>query len=456
MLHETDNIEFKCQLTDDIEKTVVAFLNASGGELRVGVNRDGTFCGLDDYDNTSLALVDRIKNNILPFTLGLFSVKPKIGDNGSKYLEVKIASGSEKPYYIKRYGMSPKGCYIRISTQNSPMSQEMIDNLYSRRSMHTLHKVISPRQNLTFSQLKIYYGELGYNIDSENFLHNLDFYTEDGKFNYVAYLMADSNAVSVKVVQYRGTDKIEIRSKYECGNCSLIKAAYAVMDKLELYNETAVEITYPKRIETPLVDKVALREVVLNSLIHNDYIRGAFPVVEFYSDRVEVTSSGGLPLGQTREDFFKGKSLPRNREIMRIFSNMDLSEQLGSGMKRILQTYSKDDFEISDFFVTAKFKYNAHALKLLKGDRNITATSLQYHCNITAKLPHLNKNQKRIIELIDCDRSIRREVIAMKLDVSVRTVDNNIKQLKEKGLLERIGEDNGGQWLLKSDWKREE
>ncbi|MCL2521512.1 MAG: putative DNA binding domain-containing protein [Erysipelotrichales bacterium] len=448
MIHETDCIELKSQLTDDIEKTVVAFLNASGGELRVGVNQDGTYCDLDDYDKIALSLVDRIKNNILPFTLGLFSVKPKIGDNGKEYLEVKIASGSEKPFYIKKYGMSPKGCYIRVGTQNSQMSQEMIDNLYSRRSMHTLHKVVSPRQNLTFSQLKIYYDELGYNTDSENFLHNLDFYTEDGKFNYAAYLMADSNAVSIKVVQYRGTDKIEIRSKYECGNCSLIKAAYAIMDKLELYNETAVEITYPKRIETPLVEKVALREAVLNSLIHNDYIRGAYPLVEFFSDRVEVTSSGGLPLGQTREDFFKGKSLPRNREIMRIFSNMDLGEQLGSGMKRILQTYSENDFEISDFFVTAKFNYNSHAMKLLKGEKSITAASLQCHCNITATLPHLNKNQKRIMELISYDKNITRESIALEIGVSIRTVDNNIKQLKERGLLERFGKDNGGQWLI--------
>ena len=377
-LTETENREYKRQIPGDIEKAVVAFLNASGGEIYVGMEDNGIVYGVTNYDETVRSFIDKIKNNITPSVMGLFTVSPKESENGKVYFVIKIASGFEKPYYMSKYGMSSKGCYIRIGTQNSPMPQAMIDSLYALRSLHTLHNVVSPRQNLTFRQLMIYYEEKGYTTDNVNLLQNLDFYTEDNKFNYAAYLMADNNGTSIKMVQYAGTDKVTILKKTECGSCSLIKAAYSMLDALDIYNQTAVEITYPSRIETRLVEPIALREVVLNAIIHNDYIRGAYPVVEFYSDRVEITSSGGLPLGLTEEAFFKGKSLPRNREIMRIFSNMELAEQLGSGMHRIMQYYKMEDYTIDDTFIVARFKYNQYANAVIGGQESAEKVRRNY------------------------------------------------------------------------------
>ena len=455
-LTETDNREYKREVPEDIEKAVVAFLNASGGEIYIGIEDDGTVYGLDNYDKTSLGLIDRIKNNITPSAMGLFTVTPKSDRKGKTYFVVKIAGGFEKPYYINKYGMSPKGCFIRIGTQKAPMPQAMIDSLYARRSLHTLHNVVSPRQNLTFRQLKIFYEEKGFTTDSENMLQNLDFYTEDGKFNYVAYLMADSNGVSVKMVQYEGTDKVTILMKTECGNCSLIKAAVTMLDTLNIYNKTAVEITYPSRIETRLVEPIAIREAVLNAIIHNDYIRGAYPVVEFYSDRVEITSSGGLPLGQTREDFFKGKSLPRNREIMRIFRDMELGEQLGSGMHRIMQHYTPRDFEISDFFITARFKYNEHALAVLSGQKNMGEVRDKYGINTgevrdkyginTGEQVELSAIKKRIIELISADNMITVDAIAETVGASKSAIEKNIRQLRDAGIIKRCGSRKAGYW----------
>ena len=434
-------------MPDDIEKSVVSFLNTTGGEIYIGMDYDSTVYGVDDYDKTVLAFVDRIKNNITPSAMGLFTVTPKSDENGKAYFVVRVAGGFEKPYYINKYGMSPRGCSMRIGTQASPMPQAMIDSLYARRSLHTLHNVVSPRQNLTFRQLKIFYDEKGFTTGSDNFLQNLDFYTEDGKFNYVAYLMADDNAVSVKVVQYEGTDKVVISMKTECGNCSLIKAAYAVLDALNMYNKTAVEITYPSRIETRLIEPRALREAALNAIIHNDYIRGAYPVVEFYSDRVEITSSGGLPLGLSQEDFFKGKSLPRNREIMRIFSNMDLGEQLGSGMERIMQSYGPEDFMISDFFVTARFKYNEHALAVLGGEKSREKVGRNGREKVGGN-DNLSATKKRIIELISADNTITAKGLSEAIGLTEKAIEKSIKQLKDAGILERKNGDRGGYWEI--------
>ncbi|MCL2712712.1 MAG: putative DNA binding domain-containing protein [Methanomassiliicoccaceae archaeon] len=447
-LTETDNTEYKRKVTDNIEKSVVSFLNASGGEIHIGIDPNGTVYGVDDYDEEIRKFNDRVRTNITPSALGLFTVTPKMGSNGKVYFVVKIASGFEKPYYINEFGMSPKGCFIRTGTQSSPMTQTMIDTLYTKRSLHTLKNTVSPRQKLTFTQLKIYYDGMGFSTENENFLENLDLYTDDGKFNYLAYLMADNNAVSVKIARYADTDKVVILQKTECGECSLLKATYTMLAALDMYNETAVEITYPKRIETRLVDKLALREAAINAIVHNDYIKGAYPVVEFYSDRVEVTSSGGLPTGLEKEEFFRGRSHPRNREIMRIFKDMDLCEQLGSGMKRIMKVYSPEDFEISTNFVVASFKYDEHALKVMSGSEKVTEKYGKSSGKVREKFVTMSATKKRMLEMISEDNTITTDAMARAIGLTVRAVEKNIKQLRDAGILERRNGGRSGYWMI--------
>lgn len=142
---ESNNLELKRELTDGFEKEVVAFLNTVGGQVIIGVDDSGSITGLDNVDKILLAVADRIKNNILPSAMGLFNIEHKV-EVGKNYIIVTIASGLEKPYYLRKYGMSPNGCYLRIGTQSSQMSQSTIDGLFSRRVINTLHNVVSPNQ----------------------------------------------------------------------------------------------------------------------------------------------------------------------------------------------------------------------------------------------------------------------------------------------------------------------
>lgn len=89
------------------------------------------------------------------------------------------------------------------------MTEKMIDDMYAKRVKYTLKEIESPRQELTFNQLKIYYEEHILMLN-DNFLQNLDLLTSDGKYNYNAFLLADENNVSIKVVKYLGTDKMEL------------------------------------------------------------------------------------------------------------------------------------------------------------------------------------------------------------------------------------------------------
>lgn len=90
-----------------------------------------------------------------------------------------------------------------------------------------------------------------------------------GDYNYAAYMLADNNGISMKVAKYAGKDKYELVGNYEYGNCCLITAARHVLECLFTENKTFAKIPYPTRVEKTLVDKTALREAVINAIVHN-------------------------------------------------------------------------------------------------------------------------------------------------------------------------------------------
>jgi len=227
---ESNRLEFKRELNDKLEKEIVGFLNyKEGGVLYIGVEDNGKIVGIDDVDSMQLRIADRIKNNILPSTLGLFDIVVEERD-GKRIIRIVISSGTEKPYYTKNFGMSPAGCYIRIGSATQPMTTSLIDDLYSRRVRNSLSKIPSSNQDLTFAQLKIYYEENKL-ILNDKFAKTLELLTPEGKYNYIAYSLSDSNGLSMKVAKYAGTDKVDLIENSEFGYCSIIKATYNILNK---------------------------------------------------------------------------------------------------------------------------------------------------------------------------------------------------------------------------------
>jgi len=208
---ETNRVEYKRELNEevDIEKEVIAFLNYhEGGTVFIGIDKDGSAYGVQDSDGDILKIKNRIKTNVLPSAMGLFDFSTELIE-GKHVIKLTIVSGSEKPYYKKKYGMTEKGCYIRLGTASEPMPLAMIDKLFANRTRNSIGKMRSHRQDLTFEQLRIYYDERGKTLNDQ-FMKSLELLTEDGKFNYAAYLLADENNVSIKVAKYSGVDRVDL------------------------------------------------------------------------------------------------------------------------------------------------------------------------------------------------------------------------------------------------------
>lgn len=444
---ETNRIEYKRELSDGLEKEVVAFLNyREGGILYIGIDKNGRTYGLADADGDQLKIKDKIKNNIRPSALGLFDIVSEERE-GKDILKIIVASGPEKPYHLKKYGMSEKGCFIRLGSAAEPMPQKMIDELFAKRTRNSISKIKAGRQDLSFGQLKIYYEESGYKL-GKAFAKNLELLTDDGDFNYAAYLLADKNNTSIKVAKYSGTNRTDLIESNEYGHECLVKATKQVIDKITVENRTNTKITAKERQQSNVWDPIALREAIINAFVHNNYTNEITPKFEIFTDRIEITSAGGLPEGLSKEEFFEGFSVPRNKELMRIFKDLELVEQLGSGIPRILEHYGKENFIFSDNFLRMTFATKEDAVK---DSAQVEAKEGGVIGGVIGSAidrnPKLTTRQKEVLRLIAANNGITYNEIAEALGINESAVGKHINTIKDKGFLERK-EGTRGYWQV--------
>lgn len=424
--------EFKEVLNDKLEKEVIAFLNKEGGNIYIGIKDNGEIIGVNkDIDKLQLEIKDRIKNNISPSTMGLFEIRLMTIKN-KKIIQISIKSGSTKPYYLKEKGMTYDGCFTRVGNSVEHLFDNEINNLLNKRLKRSLILIESPIQTLTFSQLKIYYEELGYEI-SNNFFHQLQFFNQEGKYNYLAYLLADNNNLSIKIATYATDDVYDLIKCEEMGCCCLIKTTHNILNFLKTVNQTFTKIEYEGRTEQKMVNEIALKEALINAIVHNSWDTGNSPKVEIFSNHISISSCGGLPEGISEEDFYKGLSIPRYPELMKIFQDVDLVEHLGTGVLRILKAYDKTVFEFYPNFIRVNFPFKRNDIYLNKkliADDKVT------------------KLQNSIMMLIQNKPNITQEEMAHILVISRRTIQRNIKVLIDKKYIERVNGKKIGLWKI--------
>ena len=450
---ETNRIEFKRELTRDldIEREVVAFLNYhEGGVVYIGIDDKGKPVGVKDIDGDMLKIKDRIRMGISPSPMGLFDVTIERIDD-VPVIKVFVATGSEKPYYKTKYGLSERGCFMRVGTASEPMTTKQIEDLYAKRVRQSLKNIPSPHKDLTFRQLLIYYESRNLTLN-DNFAKTLDLLTTDGGYNYVAYLLSDTNSMSVKLAKYAGTDRDELIENHEYGYCSLLKATHQVLDRLQVENTVKSSIGYPFRTDMPLWNERAVRELVINAIVHNDYFNEVSPKFELFSDRLEITSAGSLPNGMSKSDFFNGVSNPRNKELMRVFRDVDLVESLGTGLLRVLKVYKEENFVFMDNFIRVVIPYNWIPSKLANGSSENKAVHVPEEVQY-----ELSERQRFIMDiLLDVAENVAENVaervkvntkyLSERLGVNRKTIQRDLTELVEKHLVKWIGSAKNGHW----------
>ena len=436
MMYESSNVEFKSEINDKLEKEVVGFLNTCGGHIYLGVENDGeNIIGFEDIDQAQLLVKDRIKDKIAPSPIGFFEIIVEEIKN-KKIIHVIVAMGNEKPYYLKKYGMCPLGAFVRVGSSLVALTEKQIFDMYTKRTRTSLTNIVSPIKDLSFTQLKIYYEEIGYEINP-NLYNQLNFKLESGEFNYLAYLLSDQNSLVINIGKFKGSDVYDLEELKSYSNQSLIKTTHEIVDYIESLNKTFTKIASPKRIEEKLFDSVAMRETIINALVHSDYSYENSPTFRVFDNHIEVISVGGLPEGIEKEEFLSGFMSPKNPQLMKVFRDLGFVEHMGTGIFRILQKYDKSIFTFSTNFIKVSIPFKNGLDKKL----DESTDSCSFPIDVTNR-------QREIMDMINQYKNITQEELASKLNVSRYTIIRELKLLEEKGSVSRKGSNKSGYWKV--------
>ena len=225
-----------------------------------------------------------------------------------------------------------------------------------------------------------------------------------------------------------------------------------------------MKMTESNRIEfkRELTDELDIEKVaVINFIVHNDYSREVPPKFEIFSDRLEITSYGRLPENMSEDEFFNGVSIPRNKELMRIFRDVEMVESLGSGMPRIMQVYGRECFTFMEHFIRFTVPFykdvtdsvtegNANLQKHVGKDIEHVEKDEKHVESIGAKTLQktLQKTPQKIMDLIMKNPDITTQEMATLIGIDRSNIARAIKKLQERGLVRRVGPDKGGHWEI--------
>lgn len=432
---ETESIELKRVLNDGFEKALVAFLNTMDGTIYIGVEDDGSVVGISNLDDVLQKIGDIITMQILPNPQDYVELGTKYID-GKHVIEVKVKKGRYL-YYIKKFGRSANGCYVRIGTSNRSMTEEQIEKgfEFSLPAYDNLLSLPAKWKPINFTQLKIYYSGKGMHLNESTLEDNLNFYIDNThNYNKLAELLSDENHVSIQFARFHGTDKSSFAETSDYGNQCLITAIERMINRLEAENYTKSTITSKQRIDKRLIDMDALKEAFFNAIAHNDWSI-VEPSVYMFDDRIEIISHGGLPKGETEEMFYKGISKPRNPSLMRVLRDLGYVERTGHGVPNILLKYGKEAFQIYDSCINV----------VLPFDKDVLASKSDDAKN-DAKNDAKKSLEDIIIDLIKQNPKITKFQMAEKTGKSKATIE---RMLKSSQRIFREGAKNGGFWSTK-------
>lgn len=422
---ENEFIEFKESLSQlsRAAESIVAMLNKhSKAVVLFGINDKGVAVGISLGNKTlkdiSASLTQKIKPSVIPTII-------EEEKDGKTIVKVEV-NGHNKPY-------SADGNYlIRSGSENKKIDPEIMKELLFSNSYDSMIDIESFDQELTFNQLKQLYILRGYSINDSSFAKNNGLLTKNHKYNLLANILADVNNVSIKVVRFAGHDKSEMISRNEYGYKCLVLALQSALEYVLSFNETKVELTgNATRKEIQLFNENSLREAWSNACLHTRWDKMIPPAIYMFSDRIEIISTGGLPIDYTLDDFYNGISNPINKQLQKILGQLGIVEQTGHGVLEIIKNYGREAFNVSDnhIVVTLKFPFE---LTNQKGDYS-----------------SLTISQQKVLRAISTKPSITTDELVKVVGLGTSRIAIILKELKELNKIERIGSNKSGYWKIK-------
>lgn len=341
---EGKTLEFKRDLSSPqgILRTIVAFANTAGGIIIIGVeDKTRSICGVEDPLNLEERIANLINDSIQPRLIPEIEILPW---RNNQVIAIQIHPSYVRPHYFKSTGIE-KGTYLRVGSTNRLADERLIEELKR------------------FSQNQPYDEQPMPELNSEA----IDFRAASESFAPIRKLASSDLETLRLVTKYQGKKVPTVagillfgkdRSHYfpdawiQLGRFNGIDKQH-IMDTLEIHSyftfavDEAMDFVKKHAMRTLKIDEtrhaeqwssplIAVREAIINAIVHADYSQHGSPIrISIFDDRLEIENPGLLPFGLTMDDLWQGVSKLRNRTIGRVFNALGFIERWGSGIQRM-------------------------------------------------------------------------------------------------------------------------
>ncbi len=340
---ESETVELKSVVVDDIRKEIIAFANCEGGKLYIGVQDDGTVVGLDDPDGAALQVSNIVRDAIKP-DLTMFVRYETLNENGKQIVAIDVQQGTERPYYIAKKGMRPEGVFVRQGYSSVPATSTAIRRMIKETDGDYFEEMRSLEQDLTFKAAEQEFSARNI-LFGEAQMKTLGVMTHDGVYTNLGLLLSDQCVHTIKAAVFQGTTQNEFRDRKEFSG-SLFRQMEEVYDYIDFRNQTHSSFQKLRRIDQRDYPETAVREALLNLLVHREYSFRTSTFISLYADRMELTSIGGLISGVTLKDIMMGISVCRNVKLANVFYRLELIEAHGTGILKIMTMFLRSSSQI--------------------------------------------------------------------------------------------------------------
>lgn len=419
MIFETENLEFKLQFTDELYKEVIAFANTDGGVIYIGIDNDGNTVGIDNVDENYTRITNGIRDAIMP-DVTMF-VKYTIQEN--RVVRITVGEGSYKPYYLKSKGLKPSGVFVRQGTSSVSASSEQIRAMIKESDGDTFENMRSMEQNLTFKSAKEAFQR--YNIEfSKTKYRALGITTQaDELYSNLAFILSDQCAHTTKVAVFADEENTKFRDSKEFGG-SVFEQLDNTYSYLALCNKTVATFKGLERIEKVDYPEEALREALLNALVHRDYSFSGSIIINVNDKEMEFISIGGLLPGLSPDDIRSGISQPRNKNLAVIFHRLHLIESYGTGIRKIYKLYTNCSEQ-------PRIEVTSNTFKIILPNMNRTSTK-ESATVVTTQM-------QKILDYIEENGQITDQEIQDLLGLKKTRAFILAKQMRDDGMIRVIG-----------------
>lgn len=417
-MRESKYLEYKENLTSNtFLKTVSAYANYGEGKIVFGIDDSGIVIGISDPVNECLNLENKINDSIKPVP----EYNLEIQDDSTIILTV--FEGMYKPYLYKGKA------YKRNDSSTIEVERLEYNRLVLEGSNQSFEELTSSDQQLTFSKLSTeLIRVMGIEQLTKDILKTLELYSDQNGFNNAAALLADNNHFKgIDIIRFGDSiDEIMERKTFE--NVSILSQMEQSIQMFhQYYRYEKIE-----GMERKSVDKIpekAFREAVANALVHRMWDIPASIKISMYSDKIEISSPGGLPAGLSEDEYLNGQiSLLRNPIIGNVFFRLKYIEKFGTGILRINRAYA-----------------NA----LIKPSYQIFSNSIKVILPVISTDYNLNETEKMLLAFLKNRNNLTRKEIEKLSGMEKTKIIRGLNNLIQKNIVQREGNARGTRYKIK-------